>query len=70
VLHTYRLDHADLFLAQDEHLHVNEAVGDGRRSLSLVLCHYDRVIGGFVLNPKDKVGVRELGFWLARPYWG
>ena len=28
------------------------------------------MIGGFVLNPEDEAGVRELGFWLARPYWG
>jgi len=70
VPHPYRLDHADAFLARDEHLHVNEAVRDGSRSLSLALCHYDRVIGGFVLNPGDEAGVRELGFWLARPYLG
>ena len=70
VPHPYRLDHADAFLARDEHLHVNESVRDGSRSLSLALCHYDRVIGGFVLNPEDEAGVRELGFWLARPYWG
>ena len=68
VPHPYRLDHADAFLARDEHLHVNESVRDGSRSLSLALCHYDRVIGGFVLNPEDEAGVRELGFWLARPY--
>ena len=70
VPHPYRLDHADAFLARDEHLHVNEAVRDGSRSLSLALCHCDRVIGGFVLNPEDEARVRELGFWLARPYWG
>ena len=33
VPHPYRLDHADAFLARDEHLHVNEAVRDGSRSL-------------------------------------
>ena len=70
VPHPYRLDHADAFLARDEHLHVNEAVWDGSRSLSLALCADDRVIGGFVLNPEDEAGVREFGFWLARPYWG
>ena len=70
VPHPYRLDHADAFLARDEHLHVNESVRDGSRSLSLALCHYDRVIGGFVLNPEDEARVRELGFWLASPYWG
>ena len=70
VLHPHRLDHADAFLTRDEHLHVNEAVRDSRPSLSLALCHYDRVIGGFVLNPEDEAGVRELGSWLARPYWG
>ena len=70
VLNPYRLDYADAFFAQDEHLHVNAVVRDGRRSLSLALCHYDRVIGGFVLNPEEEAGVRELDFWLAWPYWG
>ena len=28
------------------------------------------MIGGFVLNPEDEARVRELGFWLARPYRG
>ena len=55
---------------ETKHLHVNEAVRDGSRSLSLALCADDRVIGGFVLKPEDEAGVRELGFWLARPYWG
>ena len=70
VPHPYRLDHADAFLARDEHLHIDEAVRDGSRSLSLALCDDDRVIGGFVLNPEDEAGVRELGFWLARPHYG
>ena len=70
VPHPYRLDHADAFLARDEHLHIDEAVQDGSRSLSLSLCDDDRVIGGFVLNPQNDAGSRELGFWLARPYWG
>ena len=38
VLHPYRLDYANAFLARDEHVHVNEAVLDGCRSLSLALC--------------------------------
>ena len=33
VPHPYRLDHANAFLARDEHLHVNEAVRHGSRSL-------------------------------------
>lgn len=70
VPHPYRLDHADAFLARDEHLHIDVAARDGSRSLSLALCAADRVIGGFVLNPEDEAGARELGFWLARPYWG
>ena len=70
VPHPYRLDHADAFLARDEHLHIDEAVQDGSRSLSLSLCDDDQVIGGFVLNPQNDAGSRELGFWLARPYWG
>ena len=41
VLHPHRLDHADAFLARDEHLHVNEAVRDGSCSLSLALCAND-----------------------------
>ena len=70
VQHPYRLDHADAFLAREEHLHIDDAVRDGSRSLPLALCAEDRVIGGFVLNSEDEAGVRELGFWLARPYWG
>ena len=42
VSHPYRrIDHANAFLALDEHLHVNEAVRDGSRSLSLALCADD-----------------------------
>ena len=41
VPHPYRLDHANAFVARDEHLHVNEAVRDGSRSLSLALCADD-----------------------------
>ncbi len=39
--HPYRLDHANAFLARDEHLYVNEGVRDGSRSLSLALCADD-----------------------------
>ena len=33
VPHPYWLDHANAFLAREEHLHVNDAVRDGSRSL-------------------------------------
>ena len=67
VPHPYRLDHADAFLARDEHLHVNEAVRDGSRSLSLALCHCDRVIGGFVRIRRTRlVSVNWASGWPGR----
>ena len=70
VPHPYRLDHANAFLALEEHLYIREGLRDSGRSLSLALCDNDRVIGGFVLNPENDVSAREIGFWLARPHWG
>jgi RimJ/RimL family protein N-acetyltransferase len=30
-----------------------------------------RLVGGIGFGPMpDRVGVRELGYWIARPYWG
>lgn len=43
---------------------------DPARGFALALCQYDRVIGGLVCNPVDDQGDREIGFWLARSFWG
>jgi len=70
VPYPYRLDHADEFLGWDEHVDIEAAMRDPARGFSLAVCHCDRVTGGLVCNPANDRGDREIGFWLARPFWG
>ena len=70
VPYPYRHDHADEFLGWDEHSGIETAMTDSGTGFSLALCHDDRVIGGLVTNPEDEAGCRDIGFWLARPFWG
>ena len=70
VPYPYRLDHADEFLGRDEHVDSEGAMSDPDAGFALALCHRDRVIGGLVCNPTDDKGDREIGFWLARSFWG
>ena len=70
VPYPYRHDHADEFLNWDEHIEIETAMGNPDTGFALALCHNDRVIGGLVTNPVDDEGRREIGFWLARPFWG
>ena len=70
VPYPYRHDHAEAFLGWDEHVDIEAAMGDPDRGFALALCHCDRVIGGLVCNPVNDTGEREIGFWLARSFWG
>lgn len=70
VPYPYRHDHADEFLGRDEHVHIEAAMANPETGFALALCQDHRVIGGLVANPADDGGRREIGFWLARPFWG
>lgn len=70
VPYPYRLDHADEFLGHVWHRQVETAIATPELGAAWAVCDHDRVIGGMVVNPHDDNGRREIGFWLARPFWG
>lgn len=70
VPYPYRHDHADEFLSWDEHIEIDTAMANPETGCALALCLHDRVIGGLVTSPVNDQGRREIGFWLARPFWG
>ena len=70
VPYPYRQDHADEFLGRNEHRDIESAMSNLESEFAFALCRHDRAIGGLVANPADGEGRREIGFWLARPFWG
>lgn len=70
VPYPYRQDHADEFLRWDEHIDVATAMTNSGSGFAFAVCRHKRVIGRLVANPADEKQHREIGFWLARPFWG
>ena len=71
VPHPYRVDHANAYLARQEHARCDAAVPDAGQILALGICADDRVIGGISLVPAGRIqGAREFGFWLSQSWWG
>ena len=45
-------------------------IGDPGQSHRYVLVHANGVIGVVGVGERDEVGAVELGYWLAKPFWG